>query len=384
MGNKRTGVRKGSDSSILVTFTYKHTPCREFVAGSPTKSNLVKTLKWRNEQLLPAIRSGTFDYGSWFPNSPKRFKFQLGAGTRFGPFLERWNEEHIDNSDLADSTVATNTRIVKRINKKLGNLYLPEITEKVVRDFLKSKKPTTKTINNYLAILRPALTEARYQNLIHTNPLLEIKPIKGKKSKAKESIDPFTYSERNAILKACTPQLHNMIKFAFWTGVRPSELIEIRWDDIKNEKIWITRKRTDLSKKPERPKSDAGYRTIKILPEVKNALDAQKEFTGKEGRHIFYNPNTNKKWGCPQTYNKNWTRALEKAQVRYRYCYQTRHTFATMMLDVGENLMWVSVQMGHESTKQTLDAYARWIPEDDINAGMKASEAFGYNPKLVD
>ena len=55
-----------------------------------------------------------------------------------------------------------------------------------------------------------------------------------------------------------------------------------------------------------------------------------------------------------------------------------------MMLGAGENLMWVSVQMGHESTKQTLDAYARWIPEDDINAGMKASEAFGYNPKLVD
>ena len=39
--------------------------------------------------------------------------------------------------------------------------------------------------------------------------------------------------------------------------------------------------------------------------------------------------------------------------------------------------------MGHESTKQTFDAYAKWIPEDDIDAGMTASENYKYNPKLV-
>ena len=383
MGTKRTGVTKGSSSSILVTFTYNGVKCRERIKGNPTSANLKTVKDWRNEKLLPAIKNKTFDYGSWFPNSKNKYKFQLGAGTKFGPFLERWNVEHINKTDLKDSTKVTNTRIVNNIIKSLGNKYLPEITETLVRDYLEAKKVSTKTIKNYLSILRPALTDARYQGLIQTNPLLDIKPIIGKKSKAKTEIDPFSYSERNAILKNASPQLHNIIKFAFWTGLRPSELIEVRWDDIRDNKIWISRIRTDLSKKPERPKSDAGYRTLKILPEVKKALESQKKYTGDVGEHIFFNPNTNKKWGCPQTYNKNWTKALAKAKVRYRYCYQARHTFATMMLGAGENLMWVSHQMGHESTKQTLDSYARWIPDDDINAGMTASENYKYNPKLV-
>ena len=47
-----------------------------------------------------------------------------------------------------------------------------------------------------------------------------------------------------------------------------------------------------------------------------------------------------------------------------------------MMLTAGENLMWVSTQMGHDSTKETLDTYARWIDSNDSEVGMKATEAY--------
>ena len=133
MGTKRTGVTKGSSSSILVTFTYNGVKCRERIKGNPTSANLKTVKDWRNEKLLPAIKNKTFDYGSWFPNSKNKYKFQLGAGTKFGPFLERWNVEHINKTDLKDSTKVTNTRIVNNIIKSLGNKYLPEITETLVR-----------------------------------------------------------------------------------------------------------------------------------------------------------------------------------------------------------------------------------------------------------
>jgi len=381
MGNKRTGVQPASNSSIRIAFTYKDEQCREFVSGAPTKSNLAKTLKWRNEKLLAAIEDGTFDYASWFPKSPNRFKFQLGSGTKFGPFLKKWNQEHIKNSDLKDSTIATNTRIVNRINKKLGKKYLPEIDERTIREFIKSKGGSKKTINNYLSIFRPALLEARYQGLIIENPLFDMKPIRGKKSTAKIKVDPCSYNEMFKILNSCSGQLRNVIQFAFWTGVRPSELIELRWDDIRDNKIWVSRVRTDHSKTPEPPKTEAGYRTLKILPDVKKALNSQQKFTKEIGEHIFFNPNTNKKWGCPQTYSNHWKKTIEKSGVRYRYCYQTRHTFATMMLSEGENLMWVSTQMGHDSTKETLDTYARWIENNDLEVGMKATKAFKLHQK---
>ena len=52
--------------------------------------------------------------------------------------------------------------------------------------------------------------------------------IKGSKSIAKESIEPFSYTEMNTCLSNCSGQLHNIFKFHFWTGLRPSELIELK------------------------------------------------------------------------------------------------------------------------------------------------------------
>ena len=391
MGHKRTGVREGSASSILVTFTYKDEPCREFITGQPTSANLKATREWRTD-LLKAIDDGSFDYAEWFPKSQKRFKFKVGGGTKFKPFLDEWHESHVESEDLADSTVVTNTGIVNRIGIGLGDLYLDEVTEDAIRNFLKGlrtkkgNKLATPTINNYLAILRPVLSAAARKKLIPLNPLLDCEPIKGVKSKAKEEIDPFAYWEINAILKACedTPQLHNMIKFAFWTGLRPSELIEVRWDDIKDGKIWIARKRTVYSKAPEAPKTPAGYRTLKLLPEVVNALRDQKKYTHKFNQQIFFNPNTNKPWSSPKIYRDHWIAILGKTSIRYRYPQQTRHTFATMMLGKGEDLMWVSFQMGHESTKETLDTYARWKEDNNPDVGMTAAAAFEYNPELTE
>lgn len=73
---------------------------------------------------------------------------------------------------------------------------------------------------------------------------------------------------------------------------------------------------------------------------------------------------------------------MSKTDLKYRYPYQIRHTFATMMLGVGENLMWVSNAMGHKSTKDTLDTYARWINDDDSNEGMKAAEKYKFTEKI--
>lgn len=71
-----------------------------------------------------------------------------------------------------------------------------------------------------------------------------------------------------------------------------------------------------------------------------------------------------------------WTRALCKAGVRHRNAYQTRHTYASMMLSAGEPLAWVSNQLGHSSVLVTAQKYARWIPDSDPLAGNRAVEKF--------
>ena len=55
----------------------------------------------------------------------------------------------------------------------------------------------------------------------------------------------------------------------------------------------------------------------------------------------------------------------------YRYPYQTRHTFASLTITSGENIGWVSKQMGHKDAGFTYKTYARFIDEDAPEAGNK-------------
>ena len=391
MGNKRTGVSIASESSILLTFTYQEQRCWERVKtrGKPTSADL-NAGKETIKDIKTAIRNGSFDYASTFPDSEHRHKFALGGSTKFKPFLNRWHKEHVEESDLQDATKNTNSGIVKRLNEKLGKYYLSEITPDLIQKFFKKKtnpitgkKISTKTINNYLSILRPALQNAVNNKLLKESPIENI-TIKGSKSIAKESIEPFSYAEMNTCLSNCSGQLHNIFKFHFWTGLRPSELIELKYSDIENDKVFISRKRTADSKGPESLKTSSSYRSIKLLPDALAAIEDQKQYTFKLQQHIFHNPNTNEIWSSPKIYREAWIRIFKKTDITYRYPYQIRHTFATMMLGAGENLMWVSYSMGHKSTKETLDTYARWITDDESNEGMKAAEKYKFNAKIKD
>jgi integrase len=82
-----------------------------------------------------------------------------------------------------------------------------------------------------------------------------------------------------------------------------------------------------------------------------------------------------------------WLPALKKAGVRYRRPYQTRHTYASMMLTAGESPIWLANQMGHADTGMIFRIYGRLIPDAVPEAGGKAVEMFSTNaaeklPKL--
>ena len=57
--------------------------------------------------------------------------------------------------------------------------------------------------------------------------------------------------------------------------------------------------------------------------------------------------------------------------------YDTRHTFASIMLSYGENVKWVAVMMGHASTATTEKYYATFINDNRIKRG-KFLEKYGF------
>ncbi|RMH36814.1 MAG: hypothetical protein D6694_13555, partial [Gammaproteobacteria bacterium] len=60
--------------------------------------------------------------------------------------------------------------------------------------------------------------------------------------------------------------------------------------------------------------------------------------------------------------------------VRYRPPYQTRHTYASMMLSAGANPLWVARQMGHKDWGMIRKRYGRWIPQEQSEAEKVAAK----------
>ena len=195
------------------------------------------------------------------------------------------------------------------------------------------------------------------------------------------AIDPFTPDEIRLICAACDGQLRNLVQFGFWTGVRTSELFALRWPDVDWRHGSVRVQRARVRGEIKTTKTAAGVRDVKLLPPALVALQAQRTHTELLGGEIFHDPRTNAPWSGDHALRSGpWRRALRAAGVRYRYPYQMRHTYASMMLSAGENPAWIARQMGHADWGMIRPARTRvGCLMSRPNAGEKASSWWAKN-----
>jgi integrase len=389
MGDKQGGVRIASASSLEIDFYYRGVRCRERIRLKPTPPNIKYCAKLK-ARIEHEITAGQFEYAKHFPDSPraKTFSKRLpGDALTVGEYLETWLKE--EEKNVKHSTHLGYSKIIKyHLTPTFGNLALTELRKKHLYEWMTSPTSSAvdlsaKRIRNIVSVLRIAFDAALEQELIaEGNPLVGFKVRRRTTAgSSADVVDPFSVEERAAILsKIPQGQERNLVLFAFWTGLRTSELVALDWTDIDwlRGEIVISRVLTQGMEEPEEgTKTDAGRRQVKLLPPALEALKAQKVHTFLQGAEVFQNPRTGERWTGDKCIRQGmWTPALRRAGVRYRKPYQTRHTYASMMLMAGENVMWVAQQMGHTDWSLTAKRYSRWIPSDMPDAGSKAVQAF--------
>jgi len=381
MGGKFTGVRAISESSIEITFTYRGTRCRERIKFKPTAANLKAAANHRGA-ILDAIARGTFDYAVTFPYSPRvsMYVSTPGHAITIKDYLSKWLAEQ--RQKVKSSTFDVYRKDVNnRLIPAFGKMCLSDLKRHHVRDWASQYGATAKRITNIISPLRIALHQAVDDDLIEINPLhgwtyKRNEPPKG------SDIDPFTEEEQTAILAKLKEQEKNLFQFAFWTGLRTSEMVALQWSDIDwtHMTMVISRAKTQVAKEAETPKTKSGNRKVKLLSPAIEALQTQRAYTFLHSDHVFHNPRTNEPWkGDKSIREAAWIPALKRAGVRYRRPYQTRHTYASMMLSAGENPAWIAGQMGHSDLYMVFRVYGKWIKDADPQAGLKAVEMFNKN-----
>ena len=216
-------------------------------------------------------------------------------------------------------------------------------------------------INFIRSVFRVILSDALDNELVNKNPFDNIKKAKRKRGKNAEIL-PFSLDEINEILNNSEGQHKNILTTLFFSGMRTGECWGLKWSDIDFENNTIHIQRGIRHGKISSTKTISSNRIIEILPIVKKALMRQKVFTLTNNSFVFLNQNKTYYSSATSIRNGHWKRTLKSCKLDYRVLYQTRHSFASLMISEGEDIVWVSKMLGHSSVKMTLDIYTKYIP----------------------
>ena len=238
----------------------------------------------------------------------------------------------------------------KKLCEFFHNIEITDIRTSLIMEWQNSLNFAPKTILNYRSVLNLILETALNDTIIDRNPLNGVKAPKNKK----ELTEYYNLDDINTLVSNAKGQFKNILEFAFFSGMRPSEIIALKWDNIDFNDLTIfvqTRIREQIEDLPK------GYkqRIIDLLPRAEKALQRQKSISG-DLEYVFVTQ-YRKRYNTPDTLDNQFKKLCELSKVRIGRFYDTKHSFTTLMLQNNESETWLTQQLGHQNISITRKHY---------------------------
>jgi integrase len=216
---------------------------------------------------------------------------------------------------------------------------------------------------------------AAFRQALRLEMILEV-PTKGLKLPRirRREMQVLSIEEAKTFLKFALPTMYGtLFAVVITTGMRPSECIGLKWQDVDWERATVSVKRT-LRKGPTgqweygETKRAGSRRLIRLQNWVLARLKQLREF---QAAHPVVDP---EEWpeavdlifvtefGRPVNVNSLAFKPMTRAGLPNMRLYDLRHTAATLALTVGVSPKVVSEQLGHTSAAFTLDVYSHVLP----------------------
>jgi integrase len=309
-------------------------------------------------------------------------------------------------SNLKHSTqVLQSGQIKNHLIPEFGHLDARDIQEANVVAFIEAKlqRYSPSFVRGCVNVLRKALRRLRRSHPDIPELTLDTAEIfeRAETSRAEEirSIDSWTFEEAEKLLRLVRkdePRYYPLILTLLHTGCRRGEALGMKWSDVdfKRRRIAIRRARVNSrTVLPKHRKKRDAPRFVAITPAMEDALTGLRTFRYKRsGGWVFASRN-----GTPleeTTAYRAWTRIrtlLASYGVRPLTMHSLRHTFATLSLESGKSVKWVSQQLGHRDAALTLNVYAHALPDEERDlsylpgSGAGAGRRYdGANQTLID
>lgn len=239
------------------------------------------------------------------------------------------------------------------------------------------RKPLSRRTVEYIrTIIGSSLQQAYKNDLIVKN----VNDATVLPKKEQFEIEPLTVSELNEVIEAAKgTKMYALIVTEIYTGMRRGEILGLRWADVdfNNNCIHVRKSlcrvqnnEPDSKRKIDyilmTPKTKKSVRDIPMSGELIKVLKQhrlqQKEIkmkyrTAYQDSDVVFARDSGE-FEDPREVLRRFHKILEKAGVRKCRFHDLRHTFASVLLNSGEEMKNIQELLGHSTITTTMDVYS--------------------------
>ena len=284
-------------------------------------------------------------------------------------YMEKHCKIHCKKTTYSLYNSYLKVNLVKLKNKRIKDFSLRDFNNLIFE--FKTQNLSNKTINNIIIYLKSIFNYAIDNEMISKNPISKIKKLPSEKKK----INFLTEDQVLVFLKTAkivTPDYYVLFYTAIHTGMRRGELLGLEWQDIDFNKNEISINKQWYQSEVSTTKTTNSTRIIKIPNSLTELLREHKRKRKNLSRIVFCNSKGQHlhTWNMTERYFKKVLRKMQEDSRIYTLnldslkFHDLRHTYASLMLSKGAPIKFVQEQMGHSSSKVTLDIYNHIMPKE--------------------
>ena len=312
------------------------------------------------------------------------------------PTIGVYADEWAAGLKLAASTIKGYKKIIRNhITPQLGDIRLDKLTATRIarhyRDLEKNGRTdqvgkgqplSANSVHKVHVVLGAILDAAIDDGHLTVNPTKTKRTVKAPKSSEiraqKPEIVTWNADQLTTFLTwardELKDELHPLWRLIAYTGMRRSEALALKWNDINTKTMRISIRRavntedwtkTKTTKTGNARVIDVDAETLKVLASYKVARAELSFDLAKADAFVFADDEGNLR--SPDAMTSRWARRLDRATAKFDTLTRVtlkglRHTHATLLLELGEHPKVVQERLGHSTITTTMNIYSHVTP----------------------
>lgn len=190
-----------------------------------------------------------------------------------------------------------------------------------------------------------------------------------------KEMEIWTLEEFYTVISNMNPSIYrNMIVVLYWTGLRIGELLALKFEDLEEECLYITKalKRVKNKIYIGLPKNKIKRKILVNRMVIDAIQDMRNMFYQAKGTDFIFPVSSN-------ALRQSMKKAEIISKVHHIRIHDLRHSHASYLISQGVDIVTVSKRLGHKKVKQTLNTYAHLYKQTE----SKLSEVLENGSKMV-